>query len=332
MSMRVGALLGVAVLLSGVSAAQADPVKIRIGWATIPGSLGGYMTEKMDLLHHYGSSYTIEPVHFANSPVELTGLAADAVDIAELTYPPLGAAIENAKMDDIRLIESQIETDVPGYSSDQYMVLKTSTIQSLDDLKHKVVATNGIGAAGDVTLRYVMRKHGMEVQRDFNDVEVGFANMKSALIAGKIDMGMIAPPYVYDAGLLEIARPLPRTKDEIFSAEVTWAARAGFIAKNRAAMVDLIEDALRVTRWYNDPTHHAEAVVIVARLTKQQPADIDFVFTNRDFYRNPSGRPDLAGIQRNLDMEKALGVLKTAIDVTKYADLSLTDEAGARLK
>jgi sulfonate transport system substrate-binding protein len=213
--MRARVWLSIMAVLFNAGVAQADPLNIRIGWATIPGSLGGYFTTKPELLAHYGKTYTVEPIHFANSPLELTGLAADEVDIAELTYPPLGAAIENAKMDDIRLIESQIETDVPGYSSDQYMVLKTSSIKTLDDLKGKVVATNGIGAAGDVALRYVMKKHGMEVQHDFSDVEVAFANMKAALAAGKIDMGMVAPPYVYDAGLLEIARPLPRTKDEI---------------------------------------------------------------------------------------------------------------------
>lgn len=315
-----------------LSSALADPPTIRIGWATIPGSLGGYILAKKDLLHHYGQSYTIEPIHFANSPVELTGLAAGAVDIAELTYPPLGAAIQNAGMSDIRLIESQIETDVSGYASDQYMVLKTSAIRGIDDLKGKVIATNGIGAAPDISLRYIMHRSGFEAQRDYTEVEVAFANMKSELNSGKIDMGMIAPPFVSDPGLLQIARPLPRGRDEIFSTEVSWAARTGYIAQHRAALVDLIEDALRVTRWYEDPANHKEAVAIIADLTKQSPANIDYVFTNRDFYRNPDGRNDLAGIQRNLDMERDLGILKTAIDVSKYADLSLADEAASRLR
>ncbi len=192
--------------------ARADPVAIRIGWATIPGSLGGYILEKKDLLHHQGQSYTIEPIHFANSPVELTGLAAGAVDIAELTFPPLGAAIENARMSDIRLIESQIETDVSGYASDQYMVLKTGPIHGIDDLRGKVIAVNGIGAATDISLRYMMRRRGMEAQRDYTEVEIAFANMKSALGSGKIDMGMIAPPFVNDPGLAQIAQPLPRSR------------------------------------------------------------------------------------------------------------------------
>ena len=325
-------LSGLAVGLGLVSSALADPVTIRVGWATIPGSLGGYFLAKKDLLHHEGQSYAIAPIHFANSPVELTALASGGVDIAELTYPPLGAAIENARMSDIRLIESQIETDVPGYANDQFMVLKTSPIQRVDDLKGKVVATNGIGAATDIGLRYLMHRRGLEAQRDYTEVEVAFANMKAELDTGKIAMGVIAPPFVSDPALLDIARPLPRGQDEIFPTEVSWTARAGYIAEHRAALVDLIEDALRVTPWYEDPANHKEAVAIIAGLTKQNPAKLDYIFTRQDFYRNPDGRSDLAGIQRDLDMERDLGILKTPIDVKQYADLTLADEAAARLK
>ena len=120
--MHLGKILAsglVALSALGMGVARADePLNIRIAWVVPVGNWASILYEKKDLMTHYGKTYTVEPIHFANSPVELTGLAADAVDIAELTYPPLGAAIENAKMDDIRLIESQIETDVPGYSSD----------------------------------------------------------------------------------------------------------------------------------------------------------------------------------------------------------------------
>lgn len=320
-----------AILLGLSVSAHADPLNIRIGWATSPSSLASYILEKKDLLRHEGQSYKLEPIHFANSPVELTALASGAVDIGEITFPPLGAAIENAGMSDIRLIESQIENNVPGYAADDYMVLKTSPIETIDDLKGKVLATNGIGAAPDIIVRYVMRRHGLELQRDYTEVEVAFANMKAELASGKIDMGMVAPPFVYDPELLRIARPLRRGPDEIFTTEVSWAARAGYIAEHRAALVDLIEDALRVTRWYEDPTNHQEAVAIIAHLTKRDPAAIDFVFTHRDGYRNPNGLCDLAGIQRDLDMESDLGLLKAKIDVTKYADLSLAQEASARL-
>jgi hypothetical protein len=55
------------------------------------------------------------------------------------------------------------------------------------------------------------------------------------------------------------------------------------------------------------------------------------VFTKRDFYRSPNGNPDLKAVAAGLKMEKELGYLKTDIDVPKYADLSIVDEASTRL-
>jgi sulfonate transport system substrate-binding protein len=92
-----------------------------------------------------------------------------------------------------------------------------------------------------------------------------------------------------------------------------------------------MEDVLRMQRWYFDPANHQEAVQIAAKLTKQPPEALDWVFSHRDFYRNPNGAPDLKAVTADLKMEQALGYLKTDIDVAKYADLTITDEASKRL-
>ena len=62
------ALLGGALLGAWTGPVQADPVKFRIGWAAIPGSRAGFILEKPELLTHLNQSYTIEPMHFANTP------------------------------------------------------------------------------------------------------------------------------------------------------------------------------------------------------------------------------------------------------------------------
>jgi hypothetical protein len=43
-------------------------------------------------------------------------------------------------------------------------------------------------------------------------------------------------------------------------------------------------------------------------------------------------RPDLGSIQRGVDQLKEFGFIKSTIDVPKYADLTLVDEAASRLK
>jgi NitT/TauT family transport system substrate-binding protein len=156
--------------------------------------------------------------------------------------------------------------------------------------------------------------------------------MRAALQEHKIDLAAVVLPFIYDPQLQAIGRTLFKQGDEIGPAELLmWAARAPYIAKNHAALVDLMEDVLRVQRWYWDPANHQEAVAIVAKLTKQPPQSLDWVFTKRDFYRNPNGRPDLAAVASNLKMERNLGYLKKDIDVAKYADTSLVDAAVERL-
>ena len=42
--------------------------------------------------------------------------------------------------------------------------------------------------------------------------------------------------------------------------------------------------------------------------------------------------PDLAALQKNLDMTKDLGFMRASLDIKKYTDLSIIEEAAKRLK
>jgi len=327
-----GAAVAVALFAGIGAAAHADPLKVRIGWIAMPGSRAGYLTEKMDLLKHYGKSYTVEPIHFSSSPAQLAALASGELDIAQLAFSAFGAAVENAHLDDVRLIADELEDGVPGRATTHFTVLKDAPIKKIEDLKGKVVATNGIGTGLDIALRYILRQHHLEEKSDYTDVEINFPNMRPALAEHKVDLISAVLPFMYDSELLKIGRTLFEQGAEVGPSELLmWASRAGYIAQNRGALVDLMEDVLRSQRWYFDPANHAEAVAIVAKITKQKPEDLGWVFSDKDFYRNPNGRPDLAAVAANLGMEKNLGLLKTDIDVPKYADLSIADEASKRL-
>jgi sulfonate transport system substrate-binding protein len=71
-----------------------------------------------------------------------------------------------------------------------------------------------------------------------------------------------------------------------------------FLDKNRAAMVDFMEDTLRIVRWYHDP----------------------------------GMMPNLAALQANVDLTRELGLVRANLDVKKITDLSIVQEAAARLK
>ncbi len=131
-----------------------------------------------------------------------------------------------------------------------------------------------------------------------------------------------------------MSRPLFYLRDGMgITAILFRVARVPFIAKNRAALVDYFEDETRSLHWYLDPKNHAEAVRIVASYTKEPPSAFDsWLFTHADIYRNPDNIPDLDALQSNLVTQKAAGFLNIDIDVPKFADLSIVEEAAKRLK
>jgi len=88
---------------------------------------------------------------------------------------------------------------------------------------------------------------------------------------------------------------------------------------------------VRAIRWYVDPKNRDEAVAIVARLNKAPPARMDWAFTSRDQYLDRSGMPNLNALQNNLKQQKDVGFLKDNLDVKKYSDLSMVEEAAKRL-
>jgi NitT/TauT family transport system substrate-binding protein len=116
-----------------------------------------------------------------------------------------------------------------------------------------------------------------------------------------------------------------------------WVARKGFIDKNRAAMNDFMEDALRAERWYFDPKNHDAAVQICVAVTKLPAAVWDSWLFKKDgqagdYYRSPDAKPDIKEIQRTIDEQVKLGTLKSNLDIKQYVDLSLVEEAAKRLK
>jgi sulfonate transport system substrate-binding protein len=112
-----------------------------------------------------------------------------------------------------------------------------------------------------------------------------------------------------------------------------WVMRADFMAANRSAVTDLLEDYVRATRWFLDPANRTEAIDIIARFTKQPPERIwDFVFTTKDFYRSPDVLPDFAALQKNIDAQREIGLIKGDIGIADHAAPDLLRVATQRIR
>ena len=327
----VAALVAGALLAPG--GVHADPVKIRQSYIVSVANWATILFAKPEMAKHLGKSYTFEAVHFQSTPTLIQALAANEIEVANLGFTSLPLAITNAKMDDLRIFADELQDGAPGYYSNEYMVLKDSPIKKVEDLKGKVLVTNGYGSGTDIPLRIMLAKHGISDKKDVNIIEAPIPTMGAMLNERKADLVAWVLPFTANPQATANLRTLFTAGDAVGVNQLgMWVAKSEFIAKNRAAVIDFLEDALRAERWYFDPANHQEALAIAAKITKQPPESLGWVFTKGDFYRNPNGRPDLPAIAADLRMEKELGYLKTDIDVPKYADLSIVDEASKRLE
>jgi sulfonate transport system substrate-binding protein len=325
--------LCIAFFLQMGTAQAAEPVKIRVAWIAPVTNWAPMLPEKKELARHLGKSYVLEPTRYVGTPQMITALANDELEIANLAFSTLPIAIQNAGLEDLRVIADELQDGVSGYYSQEYMVLADGPIRNIEDLKGKVVATVAAGAAVDVAMRTMLRRHGLEDKRDYTMVEAPLPTMRAMLAEKKAALVPVVLPFAVDPELRRIARPLFYNRDVVGVTQLLmWTARQSMIDKNRAAMVDFMEDTLRITRWYLDRGNHKEAMEIAGRLTKQPPERFDWVFTERDYYHDPDMLPNLAALQSNVAMMKDLGFVKSTIDVQKHSDLSIVKEAAARLK
>jgi sulfonate transport system substrate-binding protein len=313
--------------------AGADPLKIRVSYVVPVANWMSILYEKKDVMTHIGKSYDVEVTRFQGTTPMITALGANELDIADLAYSSYGLAIENAGMDDLRVIGDEAQDGTNGHQSGGFYVKKDSPIQKVEDLKGKVIASVGAGTAVDIAIRAMLAKKGMQEKRDYTMVEAGFPAMKAMLLEDKVQLVPAVQPFSADPEFVAKSRVLFTNVDALDGPTqyVVFVAKDAWLKKNKAAVVDWMEDAIRAIHWYQDPKNRDAAIEIAARVSKQPKENFGWIFSNTDNYRSPDMLPNLDSLQHALELQQSLGFLKTKIDVKKHADLSYVQEAAARV-
>jgi len=312
--------------------ANAEPVKLRISWSTTPSHITPLLPEiPKEVYKHWGRSYVIEPVFIAGSGPMLTALAAGETEIAGHGYQSYALSVINAKLENRAIVG--LFASKPPNADNGFWVQADGPIKKIEDLKGKRAAVNARGGGVDASLRKMLKDHGLEDGRDYQIVEVRFSAMLASLEDNRVDMAFLPLPFDLQAEKNPKFKQLFTMRDALGENEtVVWGAKEDFIAKNRAALVDMVEDNIRARAWLSDPKNHEEVLKILAKVTKIPEAEYrGWVFTQKDTYRSRDASFDPALLQKNIDDLHKLGVTPGTIDVSKYSDLSLVADAKKRL-
>ncbi len=325
--------LAIGLGLGGPAHAADPPLKIRIGWATMPGHLIPVLYTKREILRHYGTVYVVETVNFRGSTPQITAMAAKELDLAAYAPPSLALSVLNARLD-VRAVADIIQDGGANNHSDQVLVKTAAGIDQPADLKGKRIATNAIGSYMDTLVRAMLKKNGLIDKRDYTIIEAAFPTMPAMIEEDKVDMIGTVQPFTTELLATGRYKTLFRARDSLGQTQsVFLAARGEFLDANKAALMDFFEDHVRALRWFQDPANHGEAIAIIAAFMKQPPDALDYLFSEKDYYRDPFGHVNAPGIQSVLEISKDLGLLPATIQAEpKYVDHSFTREAERRIR
>ena len=317
------------------TAAAADPVRLRIGWAQVPTQITPLVAELAkthpQLFPNLNRTYTYEPVRFQGSPPQIQAFAAGEVEVAAFGPSALALAVTNAHLDPRVVADIAQDGGSKGYYTTWWAVRKDSPIKTLADMKGHTAIVNAKGASTDMFLRQTLRRNGV-ADSDFTEIEADFTNMLPMLEAGKGDIAPVMAQFNHDFQATDRYRVLFTTTDAVGGDDqvLFWAMRAEFIKAHRPAVVDMLTDHMAAVRWFLDPANRNEALALTHDFTKQSLQALDYAFTKDDVYRSPDLRPLIPPIQRDIDTAVSMKLLPASIDVAKYVDLSMVEEAKKR--
>jgi NitT/TauT family transport system substrate-binding protein len=329
---RVSTALAAAAAVILAFGANAEPLKVRIQYADPTTHLTPLVpVMPAGVLRHYGTSYVIDPIFIQGSSPSITALAANELELAALGSQSLAIAVGEAKLD-VRAIAQVITVAAPGRPSGWYWARKDE-IKRVEDLKGKVVATNARGGTVHAGSLLYLKRHGLEETRDYQTVELRFPAMLPALLGAKADLVFLVEPFDHDAEANPKLVKLFSAAEAMGQVETGfWVGRTDWIAKNRATLVDMLEDMILFRKWCYDPAHSQEARELLSKIGKRPVAQFAKVFTKDDtLQRNIDLQLDVANIQRNIRDLNEAGAMNLNIEAKNYVDMSIAKDAAARL-
>jgi sulfonate transport system substrate-binding protein len=305
-----------------------------MNWTVLPANLAPLMPlVPKNVYRNWDRSYVLEPENMRGSGAALTALAANQIQFSTSSPQSLVNGVAQAKID-LVAFGQELTTDLPGWATSGTYWVRAGEIAKIEDVKGKVVGINSHGSSIDGVMRTMLSRHGLDAKTDYQIVEVPLPTQLGALKSKRIDMAFLFLPFNYRAEKDPGLKLLFTMGEVVGPAEtVFFTAKREFLEKNRAVVIDFLEDVLLFRRWLYDPKTRMEGIAILSTVTKIPVREYeDWVFTQRDNYRDPNATLDVARLQKNVDDLKASGVIPESIDVKAHVDLSYAKEAAARLK
>ena len=303
--------LAAAASLLGPSMAWAQQT-IRVGW-TIPAEEAKYwMMRRPDQFPDLGKGYKIEWVQFQGTAPMVQAMAAGALDCSTQGVLSMAQGAIQANLE--TYIVAQHVGEKPGSFSVYWAVKDDSPIKTIADMKGKSVGINVFGSGIYGPMALLLKRNGVDAEKDIKLVETGFPASEDAIRSGRVDVGVLNQPFAARAeakgGLRKLFALEDQQKNIVHIMEV---CRKDFVDKNpdlvRAYVRDLTAGMGKAM------ANRDETLKVVSEVTKAPVAVLDtYLLKPNDFARETGAKPNFDGIQAMLDIYAETGMLAKKLD------------------
>lgn len=315
--------LFVLVLLSFllISPAQADIPKMKVG-THVSLIYYTFFLERPTLLKNYGKTYEIEWVVFRGGGAAMPALASNQVDGTFLSPFPLANAISKAKLD-LTVVHQLISMGEKGHYADTLIVRDDGVINSLRDLKGKVIGVNNIGGTNEMGVRILLGKYGYKGGKDYTIIEGRPPQLPSMVRDKKVDAAFVFQPF-YGAGHMAGGFKDLATTVDVYGGPQDYLCmvfQKDYVKKHPQAIRGYVEDYLLIMKWAR--ANRSEAARVYAKKWKMnEELALSYLLTEKDYYARPNGRTIPAKMQIIIDTLYEHGFLKERVDLYPYIDNS----------
>ncbi len=319
---------GLAAASLAARGARAAPVPIRFATG---GGLGSSEIETVIFgtampaaaLPRRGQDYALDLTFTSGTPQAAALLAAGQADMATLSCSALAAGLlMDAFPSGATVVSDNYQDGHAGHASNGFYVLADSPIRSVADLRGRIVAVNAFGSAVDLIARVALKRQGLDPRRDVQMVEIGLPSIGAALRQKRIDCGALVLPFQAVELQAGGVRPLFSAADALGPSSVVFnVASTAFLKAHPDAVRAMLADYVGALRFLAAPSNHQAAVSATAALTKLPPTTLEYVMTERDYFRAPDGALDAALIQKPIDALVELGLVPRSVAVAQHVDM-----------
>jgi ABC-type nitrate/sulfonate/bicarbonate transport system substrate-binding protein len=245
---RFFALLVLGLIVFAQQAKAEDIPTIRVGW-TIPAEEAKYwMMRRPQAFPDLGKTYKIEWSQFPGTSVMSQALMAGALDCSTQGILPIaqGAATGNLAV----YIVFQHAGEKPGSFSLYWAVKDDSPIKTIADLRGKTVGISIIGGGTQGPFNLLLKKNGIDPDKDIKLVEVSFPVSEEAIRSGRVDASNLVQPFAARAEAKGGLRKLFALNEALPNiVHIVEACRKDFIDNNPKLAQAYVRDLTSGLKW-----------------------------------------------------------------------------------